>query len=134
MLIPATVRLVYCYFGNGIALGAYGPRGEIDSVLNALYNYKGHSDETNRFLSDSFAYVATDKRRLLYGLTNWLVTQKIAEKVSEPREARRGVWEKSEEEAKAILESIEHETFLTEGPPVKEYSIPQYESGKESTF
>jgi hypothetical protein len=123
MTIPESVKLVYCYFGNGIALGVYGSRENIDITLNGLFNYGAHSDSETRYLSDNFGYVLTTKKQLLHGIANMIVTDLTQKKLGEPREARRGIWEQAEAESKVIFDNIKPEQFLTSGSPAVQYEI-----------
>lgn len=124
MTIPQSVKLVYTYFGSGVGLGAYGPQEEIDMVLNSLYNHKGHNDIT-RYLSHNFGYVLTDKKSLLIGIKNAIVTRLINDRIMLTRAERNGVWEQAETEAQEIFDNIKHESFLTGSTPAKEYEVPK---------
>lgn len=122
MFIKPHVKLVYCYFGNGIALGAYGPKEEIEATLNVLYNYKAHDDQA-RYLSDTFGYVLTNKDQLLRGLANGFVTELQSEKMDEPRAARKGIWELAQVKASEAFEKLEPEPFLSGATPGREYQV-----------
>jgi hypothetical protein len=123
MLIPESVRLVYCYFGNGIALGVYGTKENVDIVLDGLYNYEGHNDEATRYLSDNFGYILTTKDKLLRGLSNAFCTKLIAERVHLHRGARVGVWSEAQAKAAEVFATISHEPFLTGSSPAKIYEM-----------
>lgn len=122
MIIPESVKLVYCYFGNGIALGVYGSKDNVDVTLNGLYNYNAHDDQP-RYLSDGFGYVLTTKEKLKHGIANMFVTDLKARLLDKPRKARHGIWPEAERKAKEVFDQIKLEPFLEGGSPAKEYEI-----------
>ncbi len=124
MLNPdSALRLVYCYFGSGIALGVYGPKDEIDIVLDGLYNYNGHDDDEIQYLSDNFGYVLTTKDQLLRGLANAFCVGKLQQLVHMEKSWRELVWPEAVEMARVAFENIEHEPFLTGASPAREYDL-----------
>ena len=123
MIIPSTVRLVYCYFGNGIALGAYGPKPDVDQALTLLFNYGAHEDEA-RYISDTFGYVLTNKKQLIKGIATACVTHNVQAKIQEPKASRKDVWKEALHQAGDVFGKIEAEPFLTAGASTREYSHP----------
>ncbi len=124
MIIPETVKLVYCYFGNGIALGAYGPKTDIERTLNLLFNYGAHDDDKTRFLSETFGYVLTNKKQVAKGLAAACVTHNVKAKIQESKEARGDVWPQALAQASGLFGAIESEPFLTPTASNREYSEP----------
>lgn len=110
------VELVYCYFGNGIALGASGAKGDIEVELNRLYNYGGHNDQIE-WLSDTFGYVLTTKQKLERGVVNLLRNTDFTIVAAQPRgKVRKDFLDTlaplSVEEACKFVEEIPLENFL----------------------
>lgn len=120
MIIPKSVRMVYCSFGGNIAFGAYGSKEDVTRLLDTLYNYGGHKDD-NVFMSENFGYVLTSKEKLAAGFRKANLGRLLLAQRYEPREARVGVWETACAIGDDQFESIEHESFLTGRTPAHIY-------------
>ncbi len=110
------LKLVFTYFGNGIALGAYGDnKEEVATALDMLYNYNAHEDKVT-YLSDTFGYVLTDKDRLTKGIKNIFTADFVKKHAEFPAEKRRALWPASEQEAtrraNKVVDDIPLENFL----------------------
>lgn len=124
------MKLVYQYFGNGIALGIYGNREEITTFGNYLFNHGATKGDTH-FLSESFGYVLTDKQTLRRGLANGEVTK---DRFLANEYGPRGVdlhqapepslWPSCLEIADWKMSQITREDFLEEMTPGSVYDNP----------
>lgn len=81
-------KLVYCYWGNGIAVGIYGTKEEVTITANRLYNYKA-TDSDPIWISDNpeqaFAYVLSDFETLEQGYTDMFITGMTTQGKTEAR-------------------------------------------------
>ncbi len=132
MIVPNTVKLYWTNWGAGLSLAGAGPKEDIEKIFNTLYNNGGIEDKPDNeiaWLSDhkenAFGYVLTDKKRLIQGFANAHVTQLTQEKIDEPRESRRGIWDEAEKRAREDLDKIVHEEFLKPGRANQEYEAPK---------
>ncbi len=111
MIDDTNTVMVYTHFGPGIAFGIYGTKEVIETNLNGLYNYGGHSDKIT-FLSDSFGYILTTRDKLLKGLQNWAVADVMNIARQYDRNQRKVLFAGARQFGADVFKSIAPENFL----------------------
>lgn len=104
-------KLVFTYWGAGIALGIYGTKAEVSRTAAALYNNNATDSEPiwlNDDAKNAFAYVLTDWPRLKKGYTDLFIVANLPKRAK----LKRNLKKVSAMEADQRLESIVAEPFL----------------------
>jgi len=113
--IAKKVKLIYCYWGEGISIGISGPRDLVEQECNKLYNYKA-TDSNPMWLNEddnqSFAYVLSDWDRLRKGIADSYITDFLMDERMKKNRFKGGFMPLALEKADEYISGIESEQFL----------------------
>lgn len=120
--ILTRLKLVYTWFGAGIAVGGEGEKADIVQFFDGLYNFGGHDQSETSFLSERFGYVLTTKEAAKRGLAAaYVAAHNIGGETPEGVEARAVAF------AEELVDGIKSENFLAkERQQDEEYQMPKF--------
>lgn len=108
-------RLVYNYWGAGIALGVYGTRSEVERTCTGLYNINATDSDPiwlNEDPKTAFAYVLTSFDRLRKGLADKFIVGFLTNKKTKHLRFKGGFMPMALKKAEERISTILPEQFL----------------------